>query len=51
MRAAPRPPATRSHPPGSPSPVFGSENAGVSWNKTPFSLRENLPAGGDANIV
>src|SRR5260370_10295619 len=37
--------------PGSPSPVFRSENGGASWTKTPFSLRENLPGGGDSNIA
>ena len=37
--------------PGSPSPVFRSGNGGVSWTKTPFSLRENLPGGGDSNIA
>jgi hypothetical protein len=40
-----------SHLPGSPSPVFRSENGGTSWTKTPFSLRENLPGGGDSNIA
>jgi hypothetical protein len=40
-----------SHLPGSPSPVFRSENGGASWTKTPFSLRENLPGGGDSNIA
>jgi hypothetical protein len=40
-----------SHLPGSPSPVFRSENGGASWSKTPFSLRENLPGGGDSNIA
>src|SRR3981189_692224 len=39
-----------SHLPGAPSPVFRSEDGGVSWTKTPFSLRENLPGGGDSNI-
>jgi hypothetical protein len=37
--------------PGSPSPVFRSESGGSSWTKTPFSLRENLPGGGDSNIT
>jgi hypothetical protein len=37
--------------PGSPSPVFRSEDGGASWTKTPFSLRENLPGGGDSNIA
>jgi hypothetical protein len=40
-----------SHLPGSPSPVFRSENGGASWTKTPFSLRENLPGGGDSDIA
>jgi hypothetical protein len=40
-----------SHLPGSPSPVFRSEDGGASWSKTPFSLRENLPGGGDSNIA
>jgi hypothetical protein len=40
-----------SHLPGSPSPVFRSENGGTSWTKTPFHLRENLPGGGDSNIA
>jgi hypothetical protein len=40
-----------SHLPGSPSPVFRSEDGGASWTKTPFSLRENLPGGGDSNIA
>jgi hypothetical protein len=40
-----------SHLPGSPSPVFRSEDGGTSWTKTPFSLRENLPGGGDSNIA
>jgi hypothetical protein len=37
--------------PGSPSPVFRSEDGGASWTKTPFSLRENLPGGGDSDIA
>ncbi len=40
-----------SHLPGSPSPVFRSEDGGASWVKTAFSLRENLPGGGDSNIA
>jgi hypothetical protein len=40
-----------SHLPGSPSPVVRSENGGATWTKTPFSLRENLPGGGDSNIA
>jgi hypothetical protein len=40
-----------SHLPGSPSPVFRSEDGGASWAKTPFSLRENLPGGGDSDIA
>jgi hypothetical protein len=40
-----------SHLPGSPSPVFRSEDGGTSWTKTPFSLRENLPGGGDSDIA
>jgi hypothetical protein len=40
-----------SHLPGSPSPVFRSENGGASWTKTPFSLRENLPGGGDSDVA
>jgi hypothetical protein len=40
-----------SHLPGSPSPVFRSDDGGTSWTKTPFSLRENLPGGGDSNIA
>jgi hypothetical protein len=31
--------------------VFRSENGGSSWTKTPFSLRENLPGGGDSNVA
>jgi hypothetical protein len=37
--------------PGSPSPVFRSEDGGATWTKTPFSLRENLPGGGDSDIA
>ncbi|HWW91188.1 MAG TPA: sialidase family protein [Solirubrobacteraceae bacterium] len=40
-----------SHLPGSPSPVFRSEDGGTSWTKTPFSLRENLPGGGDSEVA
>jgi hypothetical protein len=40
-----------SHLPGSPSPVFRSEDGGATWTKTPFSLRENLPGGGDSDIA
>jgi hypothetical protein len=40
-----------SHLPGSPSPVFRSEDGGTSWTKTPFSLRENLPGGGDSDLA
>jgi hypothetical protein len=40
-----------SHLPGSPSPVFRSVSGGASWTKTPFSLRENLPGGGDSNVA
>jgi hypothetical protein len=37
--------------PGSPSPVFRSDNGGSTWTKTPFSLRANLPGGGDSNLA
>lgn len=37
--------------PGSPSPVFRSEDGGTRWMKTPFGLRENLPGGGDSQIA
>jgi hypothetical protein len=37
--------------PGSPSPVFRSENAGATWTKTAFSLRANLPGGGDSDVA
>jgi hypothetical protein len=37
--------------PGSPSPVFRSDDGGTTWIKTPFSLRANLPGGGDSNLA
>ena len=37
--------------PGSPSPVFRSDNGGSTWVKTPFSLRANLPGGGDSDLA
>jgi hypothetical protein len=37
--------------PGSPSPVFRSGDGGASWVKTPFSLRTNLPGGGDSDVA
>ncbi len=37
--------------PGSPSPVFRSEDGGATWVKTPFGLRENLPGGGDSDLA
>jgi hypothetical protein len=36
--------------PGSPSPVFRSGDGGATWTETPFSLRANLPGGGDSDI-
>jgi hypothetical protein len=37
--------------PGSPSPVFRSDNGGSTWIKTPLSLRANLPGGGDSDLA
>lgn len=36
--------------PGSPSYVFRSTSGGATWVQTPFSLRANLPGGGDSDI-
>ena len=37
--------------PGSPSPIWRSDNDGSSWIRTPASLRANLPGGGDSTLA
>src|SRR4051812_18596021 len=36
--------------PGSPSNLYRSDDAGATWKLTPYSLRANLPGGGDFDI-
>jgi hypothetical protein len=36
--------------PGSPSPLWRSDNDGTSWTQTPLGLRANLPGGGDSSL-
>lgn len=37
--------------PGSPSPIWRSDNGGATWTRTPLSLRANLPGGGDSTLA
>ena len=37
--------------PGSPSDVFRSDDAGVTWTKLPTGLKADLPGGGDSDLT
>jgi hypothetical protein len=37
--------------PGSASPIFRSDDGGLTFNQTPAGLRANFPGGGDSNIA
>ncbi len=37
--------------PGSPSNLYRSDDGGHAWKLTPYSLRQNLPGGGDFDIT